>query len=859
MVDSLWGEEFKIEDTPAKTKKIIKKINSEKKASVELDAEKAVKSKKLSVDDKLVIVKQKVLETLGKQIENVVVLRTKEELHQYINKGLEIGRIAIDTETNNSLDPITCKLMGLCLYVKGEKQAYIPINHINKEIGVRLENQLNEKDIEDELNYLITNKGNCKFIFHNGKFDYEVLKCTCNVEVPVDWDTMIGAKLLDENEQSAGLKWQYINKIDPEQSKYDIENLFEKLPYEVVDPDLFALYAATDAMMTDKLYEWQMEKFKAPNLKDVLNLALTLEMPLVKVFAWMELNGVEFDSEYQKLLSAKYHKILDEVDAELQTEINHLQPQIDAWRLTEEANKKTITNAGKEGKSKNEQLTTPINLSSPTQLAILLYDVLKVKPVSTKTPRGTGSDILEKINQPICKYLVKRKELEKLISGFIDALPDYVNVDGRIHCHFNQLGAATGRQSCIAKGTLVSMPGGDKPIDEVKPGEYVYCYDENNKLRLGKVIHSWYTGNRKVIKINWRSKYNHELTGSLVCTPDHFIKTSNKGWVEAQDLKIEDSILYVHRGVNKNSVSLYANFGQGDEEEHAWVKREYFKADPDLDIHHIDHNRLNNSPLNLVCVSKKTHANIHNFDNTNDGVNRNNFYSFSYDDLIKMGDSVCWELTKLPYDYSSLKSWFENYRINYIEKYTQSYSKRSYKKSKYGTPMKNLHLPLNKSNLLYALDLANGDISKVASYFGVSVNTIEDNCNKYELLSNHNITSIEYLDDTWDVYDLEVENYHNFIAGELCVHNCTEPNLQQIPSGDKSIRMLFKSSEKIIDRYSEEDNDDCFRLKNYEYVNTPNGYLCVTNMKVDDYILVDNHPQQIKVIKKEMDTYYIYI
>lgn len=463
MVDSLWGEEFKIEDTPTKTKKIIKKINSEKKTSVELDAEKAVKSKKLSIDDKLVIVKQKVLETLGKQIENVVVLKTKEELHQYINKGLEIGRIAIDTETNNSLDPITCKLMGLCLYVKGEKQAYIPVNHINKETGVKLENQLNEKDIEDELNYLITSKGDCKFIFHNGKFDYEVLKCTCNVEIPVDWDTMIGAKLLDENEQSAGLKWQYINKIDPEQAKYDIENLFEKLPYEVVDPDLFALYAATDAMMTDKLYEWQMNKFKDPTLKDVLNLALTLEMPLVKVFAWMELNGVEFDSEYQKLLSAKYHKILDEVDAELEAEINHIQPKIDAWRLTEEANKKTITNAGKEGKSKNEQLTTPINLSSPTQLAILLYDVLKVKPVSTKTPRGTGSDILEKINQPICKHLVKRKELEKLISGFIDALPDYVNVDGRIHCHFNQLGAATGRQSS-SEPNLQQIPSGDKSI-----------------------------------------------------------------------------------------------------------------------------------------------------------------------------------------------------------------------------------------------------------------------------------------------------------------------------------------------------------------------------------------------------------
>lgn len=185
MVDSLWGDEFKVEDTKTKTKRVINKIASEKKAPV-LSAEKAVKSKKLSVDEKLAIVKDKVFITLGKQVDNVIVLSTREQLHEYINKGLKFGRIAIDTETNNSLDPITCKLMGLCLYVKGEKQAYIPVNHINKETNEKLPNQCNEKDIEEELKYLISNKGNCKFIFHNGKFDYEVLKCTCNVEVPVD-------------------------------------------------------------------------------------------------------------------------------------------------------------------------------------------------------------------------------------------------------------------------------------------------------------------------------------------------------------------------------------------------------------------------------------------------------------------------------------------------------------------------------------------------------------------------------------------------------------------------------------------------------------------------------------------------
>jgi hypothetical protein len=66
--------------------------------------------------------------------------------------------------------------------------------------------------------------------------------------------------MLDENELSAGLKQQYISKIDPSIEKYSIEHLFEDIEYAIVDPDLFALYAATDSYMTYKLYEWQKKQ-----------------------------------------------------------------------------------------------------------------------------------------------------------------------------------------------------------------------------------------------------------------------------------------------------------------------------------------------------------------------------------------------------------------------------------------------------------------------------------------------------------------------------------------------------------------------------------------------------------------------
>ena len=473
MVGSLWGDEFNIEETKTQTKKIISKVKREKKAtgsksssssssnklltieeieeSVDTlgnldEVEKALKSKKYLLDFKLELITKTTLKVLGKQIDNVEVIWDKKKLYDYIDKGLKFGRISIDTETNNSVDPITLKIMGLCLYVKNEKQIYVPINHINKDTGERLKNELTEQDIHEVLQYMLDKGKNCKYIFQNHKFDYQVLKQTCGVRVPCSWDTLVGTRLLNENEPY-GLKYQYISKIDPTQQKYDIEALFGYIPYAIIDPNIFALYAATDALMTDRLYEYQMNILSQPELKDVLNLALTLEIPLTEVFAELELNGVEFDSDYQILLHKKYHKLLDDLDSKISIELSKLKPQIDAWRLTPEANTKTITPQGNEGRTKSEQLTEPINLKSPSQLAILIYDILKIKPVLKDSPRATGEEVLEKIDLPLCKLLIKRRTLSKLIDSFIDALPESKNIDGRIHCHFNQLGADTGRQS----------------------------------------------------------------------------------------------------------------------------------------------------------------------------------------------------------------------------------------------------------------------------------------------------------------------------------------------------------------------------------------------------------------------------
>ena len=453
MSDSLWGDEFVVKDTPKTTKRIINKIKEPKKIELVEDDKllsRAIKSKKISINEKLRLITEKVTQTLGLYKENTIVIKTKDELIKYINKAIENKIIAIDTETNNSLDPITCKLMGPCIYTPGMKNAYIPINHRDVNTDLRYDWQLTEEDIAEQFSRVT----DIAVIMHNGKFDYEVIKCTCGIQLPITWDTMIGAKILDENEHSAGLKQQYIDKIDPTIEKYSIDKLFEDVEYALVDPDIFALYAATDAYMTYRLYEWQKAQFEQPGNEKMYNLFKTIEMPVTKVIAEMELAGVEVDQEYAQLLSAKYHKKLDEVDVDINKQLADLKSTIDNWRLSEDANYKPPNKAGTGlGKSKNEQLTDPINLGSPTQLAILFYDVLNAPQVDKKQPRATGEEALkaiaEKLNLDICRLLLKRRELVKLLSTYIDVIPDLAKrwPDGRVRTHFNALGAATGRLS----------------------------------------------------------------------------------------------------------------------------------------------------------------------------------------------------------------------------------------------------------------------------------------------------------------------------------------------------------------------------------------------------------------------------
>ena len=138
MLNNLWGEAFEVEDN---TKDLLSKVSNPKVITTKEESSKILSSKKVSVEDKLKLIEREVLRVLGKHVADTLIITTREELHNYITKAIDNNMISIDTETNNSLDPITCKIMGLCLYTPSLKQAYVPINHVNWKTGILLENQ----------------------------------------------------------------------------------------------------------------------------------------------------------------------------------------------------------------------------------------------------------------------------------------------------------------------------------------------------------------------------------------------------------------------------------------------------------------------------------------------------------------------------------------------------------------------------------------------------------------------------------------------------------------------------------------------------------------------------------------------
>lgn len=429
-------------------------VNSVLEKSKKVNKAKPTTKKSNSTYEKIMAICDMVHQKLGHLADDFENIFTEQRLAEYIDKAIENGYLALDTETTG-LDPITEKLVGACVYTPGEKPAYIPINHISLISRQRLNNQLTNEQVAKEFKRLLDEK--VKIIYFNAKFDIRVIKNQLGIELPPAWDGYIAAKVLKENEEEANLKylWKKYCSPDKDAEHFTFDKLFHGYSFDLVPIKTAYLYAAKDAIMTWELFKFQEPYLTADNelckscgFEKLANLYHNIELPIITFVAEIEDTGICLDLEYTKQISEKYNKLLVEKEQNFNLALSEYNDKLIQYKSTHPATK----------------LGNPINISSPTQLAELFYDVLQVPMVSKKEPRGTGEDILKKMNHPLCKPILEYRGVKKLLTTYIDKMPEILNKKtGRIHCSFNQYGTDTGRFSS-SDPNLQNIPSHNKDI-----------------------------------------------------------------------------------------------------------------------------------------------------------------------------------------------------------------------------------------------------------------------------------------------------------------------------------------------------------------------------------------------------------
>ena len=413
--------------------------------------------------------------------DDYILIREPDQLYEYMKEMKQVGEGALDTETTG-LNPLLVDIVGGCIYTPGQKAAYIPINHKSYITGVRTKEQLDEQTVSKIMKEF---HKDIRWVFHNAKFDIRICRKTLGIDFKPYWDTEIAAYCIDEEESHRlkDLHLKYCNSKDTESLTFDA--LFKGVTFDNIPISTAYLYAAGDAIKTYELMKYQQTLLNRRVLAGPYNVFKNIEMPLIPVVADMEDRGVCLDFDVCKNLHEKYHKIREERQKQADEALAMYKDEIDNYRMsstysntypdgsTEYSNSQT-SKGKKYGHTKvssnASKLSDPISLSSPTQLAILFYDILGLTSPDKKSPRGTGEDILNHFAQDehknLCETILAMRNVDKLLSTYIDKMPEIALEDGRVHGEFKQYGAKTGRFSS-KDPNLQNIPSHNKDIRQM--------------------------------------------------------------------------------------------------------------------------------------------------------------------------------------------------------------------------------------------------------------------------------------------------------------------------------------------------------------------------------------------------------
>ncbi|KAA5082901.1 DNA polymerase I [Bacteroides fragilis] len=365
------------------------------------------------------------LESLNSLSYDYQLIDTEEKRNEIIKKLLTSEIFALDTETTGT-DPMDAELVGMSFSITENQAFYVPVP-AEREEAIK---------IVREFEPVFKNEKSLK-VGQNIKYDMLVLQ-NYGIEVRGKlFDTMVAHYVLQPELRH---NMDYLAEIYLHYQTIHIEELIGpkgkgQKNMRDLSPQEVYLYACEDADVTLKLKNILEQELKK---NDAEKLFYEIEMPLVPVLVNIESNGVRLDTEALKQSSEHFTTRLQSIEKEIYT-------------LAE----------------------GEFNIASPKQVGEILFDKLKIVEKAKKTKTGqyvTSEEVLESLRNKhdIIGKILEYRGLKKLLSTYIDALPQLINPKtGRIHTSFNQTVTATGRLSS-SNPNLQNIPIRDEDGKEIR-------------------------------------------------------------------------------------------------------------------------------------------------------------------------------------------------------------------------------------------------------------------------------------------------------------------------------------------------------------------------------------------------------
>ncbi len=336
---------------------------------------------------------------------NYFLVNNLNEIDTWIEDAEEVGEVAVDTETT-SLDPHQADLVGISLCSKIGKACYIPVGHKSPKC-------LKKDAVIKKLKKILEDPS-IKKIGQNIKFDFIVLY-KCGITLSSMEDTMLMSYVLDAGKNRHNM--DTLSEIHLGHKTISFKEMVgtgkKEINFSEVELDKAKDYAAEDADVTFRLYKKFIKNLKSEKM---INIYEIFEKPLIKILAFMEIEGVEIDSKFLKSLSSKFEKKIQKLEKEV-------------FKI-----------------SKKE-----FNIASPKQLGEIIYNDLKIAGLK-KTKKGsfaTSASVLEDLafkGHEFPKLILDWRQVSKLKNTYSDALPEHLNPNTkRVHTSFLLAATTTGR------------------------------------------------------------------------------------------------------------------------------------------------------------------------------------------------------------------------------------------------------------------------------------------------------------------------------------------------------------------------------------------------------------------------------